>query len=96
MTAAGVVLAQADQADLTGWWVGIGIGVLIVAVVALLVVALIVLAERIARQARRAAAALDAAEVNTRGLWDVAAVNREALAVLEGTVRARHALEDAS
>lgn len=95
MTAA-VVLAQADQVDLTGWWVGIAIGVLVVAIVALVVVALIVLAERIARQARMAAAALDVAEENTRGLWDVGAVNREALAVLEGTVRARHALEGAS
>lgn len=90
-----VVLAQADQADLTGWWIGIAIGALIVVVVALIVIALIVLAERIARQARMAAAALDAAERNTQGLWDVGGVNREALAVLEGTVRARHALEDA-
>ncbi len=96
MIAAVVVLAQADQPSLTGWWVGIAIGVLVVAIVALVVVALTVLAERIARQARMAAAALDAAERNTQGLWDVGAVNREALAVLEGTVRARHALEDAS
>lgn len=96
MVVAFEVLAQAGAGLPASWWVGSIIGGVVVLVVAAVVVTLIVLAERIARQARMATAALDQAELNTRGLWQVGGVNDQALAVLEGAVRARHALEDAS
>jgi hypothetical protein len=93
MLVSAVVLAQAGG-ELRGWWIGIWIGVAVVLVVALVAVTLIVLAARIAGQADAASAALEQAEFNTRPLWQVAEINQRAMAVLEGTVRAREALED--
>jgi uncharacterized membrane protein len=98
IVASALVLAQAVQTagDLRGWWIGATIGGVVVLVVAVVAITLIVLARRIARQTQSAIAALEHAEANTRALWDVGKVNTQALAVLEGAVRAREALEDAS
>ena len=41
-----------------------------------------------------AVAALEEARSNTAPLWDVATTNHTARAILEGTVRAREAVED--
>lgn len=95
MMPAGELLAQADAIP-RGWWVGIAIGALVVVIVAAVVITLILLARRIAHQADMARAALDEAERNTRALWDVAEVNHKAMAVLEGAIRAREAVEDAT
>ncbi len=88
------LLAQAADAGLGGWWVGASIGLVVVVIVVVVVVTIIVLARRIARQAGMATRALDDAERNTRPLWDVATTNQRALAILEGAVRAREAVED--
>lgn len=80
---------------LGGWWVGTVIGVVVVLIVAAVAITLILLARRINSQAEMAIDALDAAEYNTRPLWDVGAANKEALAILEGAQLARKALEDA-
>ncbi len=95
MTGTGTVLAQADS-GLGGWWVGVGVGVAVVVVVVVVVVTIILQASHIARQAKMASAALDEATANTQPLWKLQATNQTALAVLEGAVRAREALEDAS
>lgn len=93
MATTSALLAQATDSGLGGWWVGTGIGVLVVLIVAAVVITIILLARRIGRQAGMAIDALDAAEENTRGLWDVGTTNEHALAVLEGAVRAREAVE---
>jgi hypothetical protein len=90
----GLVLAQVDH-GLGGWWLGVALGVVVVLVVVAVVLTIIVLARRIARQARMASAALDEATDNTGPLWEVEALNLRAHAVLEGTIRAREALENA-
>lgn len=95
MTSAHLAAAAAGDSGLGGWWLGVGIGVTIVLVVAAVVITIILLARRIARQAGMATRALESAEANTRALWDVETTNATALAVLEGAVRAREALEDA-
>lgn len=95
MTSSLLLAAATNDSGLGGWWVGVGIGVVVVLVVAAVVVTIIALARRITRQAVMAIGALDAAEANTRALWDVGTTNGTALAVLEGAIRAREALEDA-
>lgn len=93
MATSHAVLAQAADSGLGGWWLGTGIGVVVVLIVAVVVITIIMLAKRIGRQAGMAIDALDAAEENTRGLWDVGTTNQHALAVLEGAIRAREAVE---
>lgn len=95
LASAGVVLAQTttDSADLTGWYIGIAIGVVVVLVVVAIAALLLRFAAQIRRQAGMATAALDAAQVNTASLWEVATTNRTAKAVLEGAIRAREAVE---
>ena len=78
---------------LGGWWVGLGIGLVVVLVVAAVLVTLIVLARRITAQTVLAVEALEAAEENTRPLWAVTTTNQEVVAVLEGAQLARRALE---
>lgn len=93
------VLAQLAQdsiegsGSLTGWYVGIGLGLVVVLVVVAIVLLIIDVASKIATQAGMAREALDGARANTQALWDVAETNRTAVAVLEGAVRARHAVE---
>jgi flagellar biosynthesis/type III secretory pathway M-ring protein FliF/YscJ len=91
-----VVLAQTTtDPGLGGWWVGIVIGLVVVLVVVAVVITLIVLARRITRQAGQASAALEEARRNTDPLWELRTTNERSRAILEGTVRAREALEDA-
>lgn len=78
---------------LGGWWVGTAIGVVVVLVVAAIAITLILLARRLNNQAELAIEALEAAELNTRPLWDVGTTNAEAMAILQGARMAREALE---
>lgn len=90
-----VVAQAATDPGLGGWWLGIAIGVVVVLIVVAVVVTIIVLARRITRQAGQATAALEDARRNTDPLWELRTTNERARAILEGTVRAREALEDA-
>ena len=72
---------------LTGWYVGLTIGAVVVAAVVVLVAIILGLARRISVQARSITGALNQARVNTLALWDVDKVN-EAL-----RVTTRHASE---
>lgn len=93
----GAILAQAGvDRGLGGWWLGTVIGVVVVLVVVAVVLTIIALARRITGQAEAAIAALDEATRNTGPLWEIETTNWTTRAILEGTVRAREALEDAS
>lgn len=82
------------DSGLGGWWLGVVIGVLVVLVVAAVVITIILLARRIERQAGNAIRAIDQATTNTDPLWELGTTNATAVAVLEGAVRAREAVED--
>lgn len=80
--------------SLGGWYLGIAIGVAVVLVVVAVALLLIQVAARIRRQAGMAVAALEDARGTTQPLWDVETTNRTAKSILEGAIRARHAVED--
>lgn len=58
-----------------GWYVGWGVGLLVVLIAASLLLIIIALGRRISRQATDITRALDGARVNTDPLWDVRATN---------------------
>jgi hypothetical protein len=78
--------------DLTGWWVGYGVGAVVVVAVALLVIAIIVTARRIAAVAEDATRSLTTARERTEALWEVATTNTVAGDLLAGAREARRAL----
>lgn len=88
MPSGGSVLLLAQS----GWYVGFGIGALVVVVVAVLVVTLTVLASRISARATEAHAALEQVQQATTSLHGVDQVNDSAVRVLEGAKAARGAL----
>lgn len=87
-----LVVAQAVQPSLFGWYLGMAIGAVVVLVVVVVVASILSSAARIAEQAGMATEALDAAYRNTLPLWDVASVNRSARGILADARTAREAL----
>lgn len=88
-----LLLAQAGaDPSLGGWYVGFGIGALVVVIVVLVVGSILHSANRIAEQAEMATEALRTAHENTLPLWEVAAINRATGGILEATRTARHTL----
>lgn len=87
-----VVVAQAVEPSLFGWYLGMGIGAAVVLVVVIVVGSILSSAARIAKQAGMATDALDAAYRNTLPLWDVASINRSAREILSDARTARGAL----
>jgi hypothetical protein len=82
----------AQDADLTGWNVGLVIGIVVVLAVVALVTPIIVLAYRIAGQARRIDAELRAAERNTAPLAALTTTIAHAETIVAGLERGRHRL----
>lgn len=78
--------------DMTGWWVGYGIGALVVLIVVVVVVAIIVTARRIGDVAEDGTRSLILARDRTEVLWQVATTNAVANDLLEGATKAREAL----
>jgi len=78
--------------DLTGWWIGYGIGVAVVLVVALLVIAIIVTAVRIGTVAEDATRSLVESRDRTEVLWQVETTNQVATDILDGAREARKVL----
>lgn len=78
--------------DMTGWWVGYAIGVLVVLIVVVVVVAIIVTARKIGDVAEDATRALKETRDRTEVLWQVATTNIVANDLLEGAKKARKAL----
>jgi Sec-independent protein translocase protein TatA len=79
-------------ADVTGWWIGYGVGAVVVVVVACVVLAIIVTAKRIAEVAEDATRSLVSTRDRTEALWRVADTNKVAEDILAGASEARRAL----
>ena len=82
----------AQDADLTGWNVGLIIGLVVVVAVVALVTPIIVLAYRIGNQAPRIDAALRQAETNTAPLAALTTTIDHAETIVAGLERGRHRL----
>jgi hypothetical protein len=72
------------------WYVGWGVGVVVVLIAALLLITIILLGRRIVRQADEITAALDGARENTAPLFELTRTN---LAIDQITERLRRARE---
>jgi hypothetical protein len=66
----------------TGWYVGLVLGIVVVAVAAVIVIAIVVLARRIATQARTAVGGLEAVRDQTAELGGVARINDSGVRIL--------------
>ena len=84
-----MVLAEGPPADLTGWNVGLVIGIVVVLAVVALVTPILVLAYRIGKQAPRIDAALRAAQANTAPLAALATTIEHAETIVAGLRRGR-------
>jgi uncharacterized membrane protein YdbT with pleckstrin-like domain len=82
----------AQDADLTGWNVGLIIGLVVVVAVVALVTPIIVLAYRIADQAKRIDTGLQQAEQNTAPLAALTTTIEHAETIVAGLERGRHRL----
>jgi hypothetical protein len=71
------------------WWVGWGIGLVVVAIAAVLLLTIISLGRRIARQAGDITRALDGARENTSPLFDVTHTNLALDQITRGLRRVR-------
>lgn len=79
-------------AVLTGWYVGLALGAIIIAVVVVLVATILGLARRIGVQAKQITAAINEARVNTLPMWDVDRVNESLRLTTKHAEEARAAL----
>lgn len=82
-------LAQAQQADLFGWYLGFGIAMLVVVVVAVLVGWILFLALKIGKYAPMIDEALQQAEHNTRALGGLRTTIDHAVTIVGGLSRGR-------
>jgi hypothetical protein len=78
--------------NMTGWIVGIALGLVVVVIVVLLVGTLIATASQIRREAREARGSIDQIRQSTAPLHGVDGVNASATGVLEGARTARSVL----
>jgi len=85
-------LNELGEPHLTGWWVGLIIGLVVVVVVVLVVSVLLVLASRINGQARAAARELEATRSTTQPLAELTRTNATLQSILRGARAARQAL----
>jgi hypothetical protein len=83
------MLVLAQDADLTGWNVGLVIGIVVVVAVVALVTPIIVLAYKIGRQAPKIDAALRTAETNTAPLGALTTTIDHAKTIVAGLRRGR-------
>ena len=78
----------------TGWWIGYGIGILVVLVVVALVTPILLLARSIGRAAPLINDQLAAAARNTAPLKDLDTTIEHATLIIAGLRRGRHRLGD--
>jgi hypothetical protein len=69
-------------ADTTSWYIGLGLGGVVVAVAVAIVATILVLADRIAGQAETAVGAVDTVKAQTDELSEVAQVNDSGVRIL--------------
>jgi hypothetical protein len=67
---------------MTGWNVGLVLGIVVVAVVAVIVIVIVALALRIARQARTAVDGVEAVRAQTDELGGIARINDSGVRIL--------------
>lgn len=88
-----MVLAQQGEvgvsAEYVGWYVGLGIGFVVVVAVVVLVAIILTVADRIGTQARTGVEAVDEARVTTLAVWEVPKINASAVAILRAAEAAR-------
>jgi hypothetical protein len=78
-------------ADTTSWYIGVALGLVVVAVAAGIVITILVLASRISEQARTAVDAVDKVKVHTDGLGGVARINDSGVRILHAARALRKA-----
>jgi hypothetical protein len=66
----------------TGWWLGLVLGVVVIAVAALIVIVIVSLARRIAGQARTAVQGVEVVREQTDGLDGVGRINDSGVRIL--------------
>ena len=66
----------------TGWWVGLVLGIVVIAVAAAIVITVVLLAQRIAHQARTAVQGVDVVRAQTDELSGVARINDSGVRIL--------------
>ncbi len=82
----------AASPNLLGWWVGYGIGAVLVIVVAALLLVIIATARAIAATARDITRSLAEARDRTEALWQVSTTNQVATEILRDAAAARRSL----
>jgi hypothetical protein len=80
-----------SAADTTSWYIGLSIGLIVVAVAATIVVTILVLAARIARQAETANEAIKRVGAQTDELGGIAKINASGVRILHSARALRKA-----
>ncbi len=88
-----LLLADPVIASVDGWWTGIIIGVIIVAVVVFLVMTIITQAHKIAQQAALGSRGMLEAYDNTMAVWELRDINRSTTGIWRAAESARKILE---
>jgi hypothetical protein len=78
-------------ADTTSWYIGMALGLVVVAVAASIVITILVLASRISEQARTAVDSVDKVKAHTDGLGGVARINDSGVRILHAARALRKA-----
>jgi len=78
-------------ADTTSWYIGLALGVAVVAVAAGIVITILVLASRISQQARTAVDAVDTVKAQTDELHGIARINDSGVRILHAARALRKA-----
>jgi hypothetical protein len=78
-------------ADTTSWYIGMALGLVVVAVAAGIVITILVLASRISEQARTAVDAVDKVKARTDRLGGVARINDSGVRILHAARALRKA-----
>jgi hypothetical protein len=66
----------------TGWWIGLALGIVVIAVAAVIVIAIVSLARRIAGQARGAVEGVEVVRSQTDELAGIARINDSGVRIL--------------
>jgi hypothetical protein len=66
----------------TGWWVGLALGIVVIAVAAVIVISVVMPARRIAAQARGAVEGVDVVRAQTNELAGIARINDSGVRIL--------------
>jgi hypothetical protein len=78
-------------ADTTSWYIGLALGLVVVAVAVVIVTTILVLAARISRQASTAVEAVDTVKAQTDGLSGIAKINDSGVRILQAARALRKA-----